>query len=51
MVAGQEEGRDVESEAGRNSEEEEEEEKKGRIVHLKEERENKKLWEWIFYFI
>ena len=53
MVAGQEEERDVESEAGRNSEEEEEEEeeKKGRIVHLKEERENKKLWEWIFYFI
>ena len=42
MVAGQEKERDVESEVGRNSEEEEEE-KRGRIVHLREERENKKL--------
>ena len=44
-MAGQEEERDVESEVGRNSEEEEEEEeeeeKRGRVDHLREERENK----------
>lgn len=38
MVAGQEEERDIESEAGRNCEEE----KRGRVFHLREEREREK---------
>ena len=39
-MVGQEEEKDVESEVGRNSEEEKEE-KRGRVGHLREERENK----------